>query len=302
MAKYTAEQKEKAIELYKNGLSSYKIADLLGISKSTIQKWAYDSGIRKKEDASVVEERKSKIKELYLNGMSCNQIAEILNLPRSTVIKYVNSMDISRGRGMKSLIEREDYFDAIDCEEKAYWLGYLMADGNVSTHNNQYSLKLHVGYEDKELIDKFLECIGSPNKPVHKEETNSYYVSISSKHMIHKLIEYGVTPRKSGREKLPDIPDDLIRHFIRGYFDGDGITCIKKNKRSGFVGGKDIIEAIHRISSCTGKIYDNGTVHYFLGGIKYSKSLYKYMYTDATIWLKRKRERMDIICGNTEIT
>ena len=49
--------------------------------------------------------------------------------------------------------------------------------------------------------------------------------------MATDLAKYGIIPRKTGHEFLPidEIPDNLIRHFIRGFFDGDGtyVFCSK---------------------------------------------------------------------------
>lgn len=83
-----------------------------------------------------------------------------------------------RHRGIKSKIGREDFFDIIDSEEKAYFLGFIVADGNVSIYNNQYSLKIHVSMIDKEVIDKFLHYIESDNK------TNIRVVKNSLKNFI----------------------------------------------------------------------------------------------------------------------
>ena len=100
------------------------------------------------------------------------------------------------------------------------------------------------------------------------------------------------------------------RHFIRGYFDGDGITCITKNKkRSGFISSLELINEIQSYIGSEQTIFrcpkSKIPIYYFLGGIKFSRKLYEIIYKDSTIWLARKRKRLEYIClghDNTEIT
>lgn len=100
-----------------------------------------------------------------------------------------------------------------------------------------------------------------------------------------------------------------MHHFFRGYFDGDGIASYRPHgKRSGFIASKEVIDKIQSIMKTNQKCYHpkntrkETKVYYFLWGKKQSKRFYNYIYNDATIWLKRKRKVMDLICDNTEIT
>lgn len=240
------------------------------------------------------------------NKLNSREISELLNINQGTITYWIRKYSIPRQRAPKSKISNELYFDNIDNENKAYWLGWIMADGNISIYNNQYSLKLHIGIEDKSLIDRFLNEIGSTNKT--KIKTNkyiSYYVSLTSKHMINSLINLGVIPQKTGNEIMPNLRNDLISHFIRGYFDGDGITCnTEKNKWCGFISSYNLCESIQKELGTSFKIRiaNNSKAYYFQTSKKsFREDLYKYMYSNASIYLKRKKERMDSICGNTEI-
>ena len=211
-------------------------------------------------------------------------------------------------KGPKTKFGNVLYFNNIDTEEKAYYLGYLMADGNVSIYNGQYCLKLVCKIEDRELIDGFLHAIQSQNK-VYIYTTNSKQylrVSLSSVQAVKDLIALGVKPRKSGFECIPNIHPDLIRHFIRGFFDGDGIVSIGKSLcRSGFIAPnkmcRDILTLIGidtTIMSCN----TNVDKSYFLLGKKKTKILFNYLYADCNICLQRKRSKMETIIGNTEVS
>src|ERR1039457_3934650 len=117
--------------------------------------------------------------KLYEEGMDSTCIHNQLGIGKSTIGLWIRKYSKPRHRGPKSKIVREDYFDKIDSENKAYYLGWIMADGCVSVYNGQYSLKLHIAIKDKIMIDRFLEEIESSNKSKIKDGDHpSYYVSL----------------------------------------------------------------------------------------------------------------------------
>ncbi|WP_322008010.1 hypothetical protein [Clostridium butyricum] len=63
-------------------------------------------------------------------------------------------------------------------KKRLIFLGYIMADANVSITNNQYSLKFHISIKDREIVDKFLKIISSSNKATVRKNSSSYYVSL----------------------------------------------------------------------------------------------------------------------------
>lgn len=134
----------------------------------------------------------------------------------------------------------EYIFDSIDTEEKAYWLGFIFADGCISSFDsegkNRHTVELSLKESDKEHLDKF-------NKFVEHEDINHVKInkakctnngvicnrcrwSVRNKHLWEILNSYGCTPKKSLILKFPSLSIfkdySLIKHFIRGYWDGDG--------------------------------------------------------------------------------
>lgn len=309
MNKSTLEIRKKALELYTNGNSVNKIAEKMGYNEATIRFWFKKLGIKIKNggeyNKKYSEELINNIKKLYINGAYTTQIDKMLKLRRGASQYILSKQGIKlRHRGPKSKIEKEDFFDIIDSEEKAYFLGYIIADANISIINNQYCLKFHIAYIDKKIIDDFLSFIKSSNKTSKKTDklgNESYYVSLTSVHMCKRLIMLGVIPCKTGKEKIPkEIPNHLIRHFLRGLFDGDGITDVKK-LRSGFVGSPGIIDEILNFLNEDYKTYyagKNKKVKYFLSGKKFSRKLYELLYSDAKIFLERKESRLRYIAFN----
>ena len=128
---------------------------------------------------------------------------------------------------------QENFFEIIDTQEKAYWLGFLFADGNVYKKRNSYYIKLSVC--DKEVIERFKQDI-SAEYPITVTYSNNrinplYSITICSKKMGLDLIDKGCVPCKSLILEFPkNIPKWLNRHFIRGYFDGDGCVCVYNKK------------------------------------------------------------------------
>ena len=120
----------------------------------------------------------------------------------------------------------ENIFETIDTEEKAYWFGFLCADGCI--HNGQnydYKIELGLKAEDKEHLEKFKCFIGKDNKISYRNRTNAYRYCFRNKKIWSDLISLGCIPQKSLTLSFPSteqVSDDFILPFLRGYFDGDG--------------------------------------------------------------------------------
>jgi len=122
--------------------------------------------------------------------------------------------------------------------------------------------------------------------------------------MVRDLIKLGCTSRKSKTIKMPKIPDDLLNHFIRGYFDGDGWVLIDKNNKPSFgivSGSKEMLESLNNVITKNSiinknKVYDYTTYYNFCYKsytdiIKISTFLYK----QSNIYLIRKKDKFDEI-------
>jgi len=58
-----------------------------------------------------------------------------------------------RSKSTRQYTFNEYIFENIDTEEKAYWLGFLMADGY--NHESKTCVTLRLQEEDKEILEKF---------------------------------------------------------------------------------------------------------------------------------------------------
>lgn len=134
--------------------------------------------------------------------------------------------------GIKKLNYNKNYFNVIDTSEKAYWLGFMYADGYVTT-NNRWGIELCS--RDKEHIEKFTKALESNIKIktrkricFGKEVEQSGFI-INNSTMYHDLVNKGVVPNKTYNLNFPNediLPVDFYPDFIRGLFDGDGTYVI----------------------------------------------------------------------------
>ena len=218
----------------------------------------------------------------------------------------------------------KNYFEKIDTEKKAYFLGLFYADGCVCRRFSKtgrlknMTFEVTLSMEDKNLLEEFLQDIEGDYpikiKPVKYQGEILQYarLSISNTAFCRQLIALGCVPQKSVILKFPSedvIPKHLLSHFIRGYFDGNGcISCGELPNRTpsrdgkyyyhaGFCGSKDMIDAIEDIlARCASlnkiKHVANGqAVSAMWSGRNNVTQLYNYLYQDATIYMSRKFQK-----------
>jgi hypothetical protein len=121
------------------------------------------------------------------------------------------------------------YFNVIDIEEKAYWLGFMYADGYVGKNNK---VELTLQYSDLDHLNKFKKALMSKHKIGKKEillnnkRFTACRIHIKSTQLATDLIKYGCFNNKGLIIRFPELQSNLISHFIRGYFDGDGCISV----------------------------------------------------------------------------
>lgn len=172
--------------------------------------------------------------QLYNHGYSPTYIAKKLHIGRgsvSNIMKYHHLPMRKIGAHKKIHSFNEDFFNKIDTEKKAYWLGFIYADGYISNH----TLGIGLAIKDKNHLKKFKKDILSTH-PISVGNNNGYpscLIRIYSHKIFAQLQNLGCYERKSLTLKFPSydiIPENLIHHFMRGYFDGDGSIYFNGNK------------------------------------------------------------------------
>lgn len=199
----------------------------------------------KRNTSRLPKDRRMLIIDTYLAGSSITGTAKELGHSPTTVSRILEEAGISRpqsGYYSRKYAVNEKFFTCIDSEEKAYWLGFLAADGNVIS--NKISLELSV--KDKGHIHKFRKALESEHPITVKDNVGSFSngksqlacIGINSKKMVQDLSHFGIIPNKTFIVTPPApglIPNHLLRHYWRGEFDGDGSIYSSKPKPSGKV-------------------------------------------------------------------
>ena len=123
--------------------------------------------------------------------------------------------------------------------------------------------------------------------------------------MCSTLNKIGMTPNKSLTLSFPDMSDEFINSFIRGYFDGDGsftYSWSKYGKPQGIVSitsTKEFCEAvedhIYKKIGIHGTISDasnhNGITKVLIYSALKCKLLLDWLYKDSNLFLNRKHDR-----------
>lgn len=314
-------EKDKILADYKNGV---KIVD---IAKEINRDWNTVKGVLKRSDLyKITQERisediKNQALQLYLiQNKSARQICKKLKISKFTVLQILhkNNVDIDYKRNIKLYDFNENYFERIDSEDKAYFLGFLYADG----YNNQKEGRVTLSLADQDLnvLEKFNECLNS-NKPIYnKQRTNGkgmniVELSFNSRKFSDDLAKLGCVQAKTFKLKFPtsdQVPEHLHRHFIRGYFDGDGYIS-KKQNRFEIVGTLEFCEELIEIFYQNLKINPSKIrirhpernhnirilIYYGLNNIY---TTYPFLYNDANIYLERKKDKFSKLYNNIKET
>lgn len=136
----------------------------------------------------------------------------------------------------RQFIVNDSYFDKIDSFDKAYFLGLLYADGSNNLNCFSISLKNEDSYI-LEIFKQYLEYEGKVRKSKFDTwgkdvKVDRSTLAVYSKSLCQALVVHGCIPNKTNYLCFPQISNELIPHFMRGYFDGDG--CITSNKKSNY--------------------------------------------------------------------
>lgn len=251
------------------------------------------------------DKEKETIIQLYLNNHSIYYIREHFNLADYMVKEILDSRNIPLRE--KIIPFNENYFNIIDSEDKAYWLGFLYADGYIDNISAELSLQAR----DKPHIKKFLSYLDADidikDKIIrlNNKDYKSNRVLLNSKIFANDLINKGCTQNKSLTITFPSeniLPLYLQNHFIRGFFDGDGCIGFYNNNQVNFgiISNPNFLLEVQKIlvKQCNLnfvkliKHHTSKQVKYLnYGGSHNVYRIYKYLYKNATVFLQRKYDK-----------
>ena len=245
-AKIQESEYNNILNLYNDGTTAPEIAKMYDVSSHVIYSILHKFPNRRKKKSykNFSNEEKENIVKLYLEGKSTVEIGKMYNFNHHSIAAILDEYNIDRrdtSHCNRTYSIDEEYFDNINTQNKAYFLGFLFADGNNCMQKS--TIRIALQEKDRDILEKLRIDIGS-NKPLCLKSSENkrnngegydykdqYALEIYNKHWCERLSELGCVPNKSLVLKFPDyLSDEMLPHFIRGYFDGDG--CIV-NAKSG---------------------------------------------------------------------
>lgn len=269
-------------------------------------------------DNEVIE----KIVKLYNDGASFTELAEQFNCSVTGMRDFLVEGRYVKSRGHQTINGvhynkrhscNDLFFNKIDSEKKAYWLGYLFADGYNNTDKKMVSFSQSEPQEEmvyrlKEDLEATqpISVSGPRINTIHGKEITSkpaHKIAINSKQLSDDLAKHGCTQGKTLTIAFPNIDDQFKSHFIRGYFDGDGsVTNVKDTTGTkaqfNIIGTLDLLlgiqkELVEKAGLNAIKISpakkDSQVYQLVYGGIKNVKKFYSYLYLDSETYLPKKK-------------
>ena len=291
--------------LFEHGEPIIGIARKLRIGEKWVRRILVENGKHVVGERAWGEDDKKRCGQLYVAGQNVASIARKLNTSQPNVQYQLHKSGLWKYKGTRKYRCNYQYFKSIDDERKAYWLGFIAADGNV------FGGTLHIGVhvKDAEHLKVFRDDIKA-NYPVRIKEYVSKgkkskiaRIDIYSKELVLYLAGVGIHPNKTPTLEWESIvrhmDTELIRHFYRGFSDGDGswtfssrrspkwcTVCHSKLFMDGMLSWLN-----NALESKMCPYFHNNSWRIDVAGWKRCEMIFDLMYKDVNVLLPRKVER-----------
>lgn len=237
------------------------------------------------------KEQIEEIAKMYNDGTSMVKIAEKFNCSNKTIGRLLKKENIE-SRGNRKIFFNEDIFNEINTAEKAYWIGFITADGYINEDRGFLAIKLQ--YEDIDHLKKFAKFVDCSEDNIKIEYHNITgkplcRINLNSRKLVDSLVRLNIRQCKSTNEHVVPVPDEYIRDYIRGIIDGDGHI---DKKRIDICNSIEILTYIknylnEKCYTTIGKICNHcNTYRIFI--CKNREIALKFLYYDNCICLNRK--------------
>lgn len=310
--------KQFIAENYKQ-LGPHGCADALGVKYGTVYAYAQSHGIKCK---SFTDEQVD-FMCTHRDDMTALEVATQVGLSERQVRGWYNNHMPRKYRTFD-----DHYFQNIDTQEKAYWLGFIFADGYIAAHqrcSSVESTEKHMTYEfgmelqrgDEYHLERLRDTLGGVHQICQKESckvicgnrapshTYSSALRVYSKNVVLDLHGNGIDFNKSHSSVFPIVNDELFLDFLRGYLDGDGCiyTGLHDNRKNyparvdWVCNKREVLDFISmKLNDLYGiktRIYRKRTVFVLICHSKQDVSaLLSLLYhTGCNLWLERKHDK-----------
>ena len=229
---------------------------------------------------NITKELKQEIINYYLSKpMTLKQVEDKYKLSHPTISKILKEIPKYTKAKINNPNMKEHFFQEINSEENAYFLGLLIADGNVFKDNTgrQASISITLNLEDEYMLQKFKEVLRADTS-IGYDNRGCGQIAVRSDIMAEDLAKYGVVPRKSYHTYLPEIPNQYMWHLLRGIFDGDGSILAKPSPNDD---GHN--RFLHCISFCGTHKLMEGISNYLYENLAFKQKPTVYDYKDRQL-------------------
>jgi DNA-binding transcriptional regulator WhiA len=306
-------EKEKLQEIYNQFKSVRKTAEFFGCSYGKIR-YQLD-----KHNIEYIPERhtsKVDIKELqkiYEQTQSAKKVGEHFGMSKEKAI-YI----LKRENLINELVRYscdQNFFEENN-EKSFYWAGFIASDGSIIDRRKTLELSIGLSKKDKSLLEKFKKDLKAEN-PIHdilvknskrnKNWNDSWKseIKLTSNKLCKNLERFNIVPRKTKTYTFPKwlINHDLVNHFMRGYFDGDGSFFTNNQKKTpqlyfSLRGTSEFLKAYREVLEKTCDLpirikdirINNGIGVLEYGGNNIVPKIAEFLYKNSTVCLERKRD------------
>jgi hypothetical protein len=235
-------------------------------------------------------------KKDYYN-LSQKNLIKKYNLNEKTIYRYIKKLNIPLKDIRKYSVN--DYFFEKESSEKYYILGLIYTDGNLPKSDKNSFIISNTDFDILENIKNILEYTGIIYTETHKIYNKDIFkLKVNSKVIRTFLENFGLFPNKTFSLNFPVIPDEYLKDFIRGLWDGDGsCTLIKRNYGysgiSSFVSASEIFlqDLVEKVFNK--KITIRKTDNIFIIQLRKKDSLFirDFMYNDSKLYINYKKEK-----------
>lgn len=294
------------------------LSEKYSISVPTITRWLKRNGIKPRRAKKIDDESFKKAAELYKEKHNIIQVSKEIGIGKHSLSKYFKDNNLLSKKVVvqNNICYNEDFFAQLNTEEKAYWFGFIYADGCIryKPEENSGQLTIEISKNDVNMLKKFKDSIESNINIKYRQRklksgniSDTCSITISSVKMCKDLIKFGCVPNKTynGQIKKELFSKNVSFKiaFLRGYLDGDGYISKDKNvyslsyvihnyKVMNFV-LRSIIEVSNVIPTIRYETNDNFQGAYRLR-ITNKVDFFKFLdviYKDPSIYMERKYKK-----------
>lgn len=311
---------DELVKLYNSGESFQTIAAKFNSTYARVRNAIISAGIVPRQRR--IEFSDLQIKDIlhkYSTEYSAQKIAKEYCVHIRTIKRVVEENggvwknDPCDFKIKEGVVINRDCFKEFNTEKEKYFYGLLLADGCISDKNT-VSILLHS--KDVDILIKFKNFL-QYNKEIKKApRQDAMRISFKDKVLADKLKSVGLHPRKSLNENVPsfyDRGDISMRHFWRGFTDGDGCVQSTKSFRSrlfSIIGTKEILQEFEIFcrtfaGASERKLYKHPSVNKNCYEIRYcgieASRIAALIYGDCSIYLERKKIQADFLAEQVEV-